>query len=344
MLVDSPRHHVQSCATSVRELHRDTMRALIAVSLFFFSTLTIAQESFRDCPVCPEMVKIPPGTFIMGVPDGEEERHGVVEANRYRSEPMIEVTHPEAFAVGKYEVTVGEFRAYAEAMNHTLADNNGCWNEYGRPAKPTGNARRDNGRNELIADAHWDNPGFAQTDRHPVVCVSWADINAYVSWLSVKAGVKYRLLSESEWEYVARAGTRTAWPWGDDPKHACKYGNVADLSREAIGFDPSPRSTFQCTDGYTHTAPVGQFPANPFGLHDLLGNVWEVTDDCFIYDLKSTPLDGTSVRKRDCIQMAVRGGAYDIFPWFTRSGYRSRFVLMGNPRYNYEGFRVARDL
>src|SRR5262249_25601108 len=163
---------------------------------------------------------------------------------------------------GKYEVTVGEYGAFVADTKYVPPENNGCWNEYGRPAKKTGNARRDNGRNELIADAGWNKPGFKQTSRHPVVCVSWSDIYAYVAWLAGKSGKPYRLASEAEWEYVARAGAKTAWPWGDDPRQACRYANVSDRSRVPLGFDPAPDAMFPCTDGYAHTAPVGRFQAN----------------------------------------------------------------------------------
>ena len=146
-------------------------------------------EVFRDCPTCPEMVVVPAGSFRMGSPSYEE----------YRDEdegPMHRVTIAEPFAVGVYEVTVGEFGRFADATGH--APRNWC----------SGLDESDDGRS-------WRNPGYRQSERHPVVCVSWDDAQAYVGWLTQQTDKAYRLLSEAEWEYVARAGTTTTYHWGD---------------------------------------------------------------------------------------------------------------------------------
>jgi formylglycine-generating enzyme required for sulfatase activity len=186
--------------------------------------------------------------------------------------------------------------------------------------------------------------------------VSWVDIRAYLGWLSKKAGVVYRLPSEAEWEYTARAGTDTARPWGDDNESACKYANVSDLSRvEAHHMNPSAENLFQCNDGFPATAPVGSFPPNPFGVHDLVGNVWEVTEDCFEPTLERIGRDGKArinepfAQPSDtCEERTSRGGSFDLFPWFIRVGYRSRFQIFyeasGYIRLSMEGFRVARSL
>lgn len=290
------------------------------------------------------MVVIPLAPFTMGVPRGEEERFGVVEASRGRSEPMTQISFRHRFAIGKFEVTRGEFAAFVKETGYQLPDHKGCWNTYGRYSVPTDDARRAIGRNQVIPEATWISPGFEQDDSHPVVCLSWADIRAYLSWLSRKSGHIYRLPSEAEWEYTARAGSNMSHPWGDENDEACKHGNVSDMSRVPLGIDPAPDNIFQCNDGFPFTAPVGSFPPNSFGVHDMIGNVWEVTEDCFAYDLEDIPRDGTPRIADVCIHHPVRGGSFDIFPWFVRSGYRSRYDIPGNPRFSYEGFRVARTI
>jgi formylglycine-generating enzyme len=188
------------------------------------------------------MTIIPKGRFIMGVPRGEEERHKVEPANLYRSEPMTEITFSESFAIGKFHVTRREYRAFVDATGWGFPDNKGCWDAFGKPLAQVDDPRRSIGRNNVHADFSWLNPGFTQDESHPVVCVAWVDIRAYLVWLSMKAGHPYRLPTESEWEYVARSGTMTARPWGDDANSACKYANVADLARANIyALDPSPQ-------------------------------------------------------------------------------------------------------
>lgn len=348
------------------------MLVLTAVALF----ITVARAegpapgtTFKDCDDCPEMVVIPKGRYVMGVPRGEEQRYRIGETGLWRSEPMTEIILAKNFAFGKFHVTRGQFAAFVKETNWDFPDNKGCWDAYGKPLAQTDDLRRQIGRNHVQPDFSWANPGYAQDDRHPVACVAWVDIRAYLAWLSKKAGHTYRLPSESEWEYVARAGTTTATPWGEANEETCKYANVADLSRaKAHALDPSPQYTFQCDDGFPDTAPVGSFPANPFGVHDMFGNLWQVTEDCFEYALDNIPRDGSPLisdtsKPRDknirisnpllgpidvCDLRTARGGSFDIFPNFVRSGYRSRFELWradsGNGRFNYEGFRVARDL
>jgi formylglycine-generating enzyme required for sulfatase activity len=139
---------------------------------------------------------------------------------------------------------------------------------------------RGKGKWEIKKGAYWDNPGFNQIDRHPVTCVSWNDAQAFIKWLNKKTGSSYRLPSEAEWEYAARAGTKTARFWGDDPNDACSYANVADQTKSPDGkFQWS--DIHECTDGYWFTAPVGSFRSNAFGLYDMLGNVSEWCQDVY---------------------------------------------------------------
>ena len=240
---------------------------------------------FRDCGACPEMVVVPAGSFMMGSPSAER--------GRYRDEgPVHRVTIGEPFAVGVYEVTFDEWQACARG--------GGCGGY-------------------SPADQSWGG------GKRPVINVSWKDAQAYVEWLSRKTGRPYRLPSESEWEYVARAGTRTAYWWGDrvgQRRANCK----GCMSR----WDNS------------RTAPVGSFSANAFGLHDVHGNVSEWVGDCWNSGYGRAPRDGSAWESGDCDHRIVRGGAWIAVPNAMRSAFRSS-TFFGS-RYSTTGFRVARTL
>lgn len=243
-----------------------------------------AGEGFRECAQCPEMVVIPAGEFTMGSPESE--------AGHEKDEgPQRRVAIARPFAVGKYEVTFGEWDACVAAA--------GCAH------KP---------------DEEWGR------DRQPVINVSWHDAQAYVSWLSKKSGKHYRLLSEAEWEYAARAGTTTRYPWGDE----------AGTNRANFIGSGSQWSGKQ-------TAPVGSFAANRFGLHDMIGNVWEWVQDCYHDSYKGVPADGRAWETDDCAQRVLRGGSGSIKPEFARVAYR-RGELRPTFRNSSIGFRVARTL
>ena len=162
----------------------------------------------------------------MGAAPGEEEREKLDEPFRYRSEPQREVT-VRGFAAGKYEITRGQYRVFAEATNR---GSDGCFVWTG---------------NDFAIDPtkSWRNTGFSQDDAHPAACVSWEDANAYARWLSQTTGKNYRLLSEAEWEYAARAGTVTARYWGNDGDGSCEYANGADQHRTGAN---SGRYWFPC--------------------------------------------------------------------------------------------------
>ena len=277
-----------------------------------------AGKEFRDCAdVCPRMVRLPGGTYQMGAIPVGSERHNI--------QPVHAVTLGP-FDIGKYEVTRGEYAAFVK--------------DSGRPAG--GNCETISPKTEILtheASATWQTPGFAQTDRDPVVCVSWEDAKAYVAWLSKKTGKHYRLLSESEWEYAARAGTTTHYWWGEDPSVKCKYANGADLSAKQQ-YKTWVRAS-ACDDGFAHTAPVGSFPANAFGLDDMVGNVWEWVEDCYADDYVPQPRDGAPYTGGDCKDRVNRGGS-----WYNgMDGMRpaSRDNTDPTDHANKVGFRVARD-
>ena len=268
-----------------------------------------AVRRFRDCEGCPELVVVPSGSFRMGSPSSEEGR-------RDREGPVHRVTISEAFAVGVYEVTRGEFGRFAAATGHKSGDS--CWVWDGEWTEGKG----------------WRDPGFVQTERHPVVCVSWKDAQAYVKWLSRETGEEYRLLSESEWEYVARGGTSTARYWGETESGQCRNANGAVRT----GF----LGLVICDDGYEWTAPVGSYGANGYGLYDVLGNVFEWTEDCWNESYEGAPSDGRAWESGECGGRLLRGGSWLSTPRYLRSASRGWYP--SGDHSGLMGFRVTRTL
>lgn len=185
-----------------------------------------------------------------------------------------------------------------------------------------------------------DDYGFGR-GAHPVIDVSWDEAQTYVRWLTKKSGQPYRLLSEAEWEYAARAGSVTARFWGDDPDQACAYANVADNSTKQLEF-LAAWEFHNCGDGFATTAPVGSYRPNAFGLYDVLGNVWEWTEDCYASDYHTAFKDGRPMRAADCSNRVLRGGSWVNYPRIARSAVRNGFTAGG--RYGSLGFRLARTL
>ena len=278
-------------------------------------------DRFRDCPECPEMVVLPAGSYRMGSPSYEQGRHD-------REGPVHEVVIAAPFAIGVYEVTVAEFGRFVDETGASAGSS--CYVVQGG----------DEDADWTADDRGWRNPGFGQSGRHPVTCVSWNDAQAYAGWLSQETGEEYRLPSESEWEYAARAGTSTAWPWGEGESGQCRHANGADASAKDR-YSSWPWSV-ACRDGHVHTAPAGSFAANGWGLHDMLGNVWEWTEDCWNDSYAGAPSDGSVWEYGNCAERVLRGGSWVIGPSGLRAADRSR-VATGF-RVNFHGFRVARTL
>jgi sulfatase modifying factor 1 len=187
---------------------------VVLVGSLGFAAVGTASEMFKDCLDCPKMVVVPTGTFLMGSLEAETVREQVPYKIAVSERPQHQVSISKSFALGQFPVTRGEFAAFVRETGH---DPSGCFVEK-------------NGKVVVDGKGSWRNPGFDQTDRHPVVCVSHDDARRYVEWLRRKTGKSYRLPTEAEWEYAARAGTTTARYWGDDRSAACKYANVADLT------------------------------------------------------------------------------------------------------------------
>jgi formylglycine-generating enzyme required for sulfatase activity len=171
--------------------------------------------------------------------------------------------------------------------------------------------------------------------------VSWTDAKAYVGWLSQTTGKSYRLLSEAEFEYVARAGSSSRYGFGNDSAEICKFANGADQAAKLAGL-PADAPYLNCRDGYPFTAPVGSLAANTFGLHDLIGNVWEWTEDCFYADYVSARLDGTARSDAVCPTRTVRGGDWFSAEASLRPAVRANANV--DARHDDIGFRVARTL
>jgi formylglycine-generating enzyme required for sulfatase activity len=272
---------------------------------------------FRDCEDCPEMVVIPAGRFLMGSPENEEGRDA-------DESPQHEVTISAPFALGKYEVTRGEFARFVEATGHEAKScyywDGDSWEE---------DAARD-----------WRNPGYEQTDAHPVTCVGFEDAQAYIGWLGQESGESYRLPSEAEWEYAARGGTTTRYSWGDAAESACGHANGHDeTSKRVNGFD---WESFSCDDGFAQTAPVGTFIANRYGLHDMSGNLWEWVEDRYHDNYEGALSEGSPWLEGTNSARVLRGGSWFIYPRFLRSADRNR---VGPVIRDYNiGFRVARTL
>lgn len=267
-------------------------------------------QVFRDCPTCPLMTVVPPGSFIQG------------SAAEGAEQPPHLVSIAAPIALAPREVTIGEFDEFATDVG---LQTRGC-NVY-------------DGEWRWRADVRWDTVDDNQTALHPVTCVSWDDAVAYAAWLSKKTGHTYRLPSASEWEYAASAGQPAATPLGVDVAAACRHANVAD--RAAAGKYPGWQ-VLACDDRHVQSAPVASFAANAFHLHDMIGNVFEWVEDCWQPSYVDAPTDGAARENADCMQREMRGGSWFTLPAYLRASYRNQFEH--TYRSSSVGFRVAREV
>ncbi len=272
-------------------------------------------REFQECTDCPQMVGIPAGSFAMGSP--------LTENGRFDSEGPQHVVSVKAFALGKYPVTSTEFIVFLRDTGYQPA-----------PCNP-------------LLDMKWSTPKLglafppstAEPPKWPAVCLDWRDAQAYIAWVNEKvhrgrpalAGKKgpYRLPTEAEWEYAARAGTKTARWWGND-----------------IGTNNANCNGCGSKWDNRVLADVDAFPPNPFGLYGMLGNAWEWTADCWNASYVNAPRDGSAWLSGDCTKHVLRGGSWNNLPIFVRSATRTANVHNGG-EYDYSslaGFRLARDL
>jgi formylglycine-generating enzyme required for sulfatase activity len=267
----------------------------------------------------PEMMTIKAGVFFMGSKDndaasGEKPSHAV---------------SLKSFNLSKTEITNAQFRQFAEATGFT--GDNECY------------LYTKNGWS--LETANWRKLPFHSEPQSPVVCVSWDDAKAYVQWLAKKTNKNYRLPTEAEWEYAARAGSTTKNYFGNSLEDLCKYGNIADSAGKAAQVRDTGKATKNfaaCNDGAEYTNAVAQYQPNTFGLYDMLGNVNEWVEDCYHTGYAGAPVDGSAWVPEDCKYRSVRGGS-----WFHSPGLvRSSFIDWGNPGYRstHFGFRIAETL
>jgi len=281
------------------------------------------------------MVVIPAGSFLIGAPADE--------TGRYEEEgPQIKV-NIRKFAVGKFDITLAQWAAFVTAT-HRVTSGGCAWS--GLPSDK---------KWDLDSLASWNHIGFPQDSTHPVVCISWEDANDYVQWLSHQTGGDYRLLTESEWEYAARAGTTTAFPWGSTPSH--EFANYGTDTAFGIGLAVGH-------DRWMTTSPVGSFTPNAFGLYDMNGNIMQWVQDCFEASYQALPTDGSAYKsevvlkmkadlvdmngKNSCSYRIIRGGDFGDPPRFIRSASRNWAPTPGTTLHTYRttglGLRVAKTL
>jgi formylglycine-generating enzyme required for sulfatase activity len=272
-------------------------------------------EWFKDHEAAPEMVVVPAGSFKMGSSNDEPERESYQAGTE---SPQHEVTIAQPFAVGRHAITRGQFAAFVTVTGHEISEGARIWKDGLWVDDPMGS---------------WRAPGFFQDDSHPVVCVSSDDAKAYAAWLGQITGKFYRLLSEAEREYATRAGTLTPFWWGSSitPAQANYNGGFV---YEGGGSKGVWRKS---------TMPVDSFQANPWGLYNVHGNLWEWCEDVWHDNYSGAPVDGSAwLRGGDPTRRVVRGGSWAYYPQNLRAA--ARIWVSSVVRVIYIGFRLARTL
>ena len=283
-----------------------------------------------------KFVRIPAGEFEMGSQKSPEQLAKTFAEYRPQKkyfqgeQPLHHVRITKSYFLGVHEVTVGQFRQFCEAApyrSEAERDGKGGWGYNAR--------RRDlEGRTPRYT---WRNVGWAQTDDHPVVNVTWRDAVAFCDWLSHKEGKLYRLPTEAEWEYACRANTTTHWHCSDDPEQATSVANVADTTMgKQRWFSDLP---LRASDGHTFTSPVGSFRPNDFGQYDMHGNVWEWCFDWYSESYYSSSPTDDPTGPIEGSYRVLRGGSYAAGPCETRSA--RRYFYSPDDRSYHVGFRVA---
>ncbi|MDM0089038.1 MULTISPECIES: formylglycine-generating enzyme family protein [unclassified Variovorax] len=293
-------------------------------------------------------VRLPAGEFLMGSDEASDSlarAYPELPAARFAQlddeGPVHRVRITRAFWMGQHEVTVGQFRRFVEASGYVAeseADGTGGYGwraDYDPATTPRGDAFE--GRDRRYS---WRNPGFVQGEDHPVVNVTWHDAQALAAWLSRTEGRRYRLPTEAEWEYACRAGTRSRYHAGDDPRSLLGAANVFD-ARSARHWPQWQAMALQGDDGHAFTAPVGSYAPNPWGLHDMHGNAWEWVADWHGDDYYAkSPIDDPQGPAEGTVRVR-RGGSWHTWPFYTRASYRNWNAP--STRYTLVGIRLVRE-
>jgi formylglycine-generating enzyme required for sulfatase activity len=307
--------------------------SLVFASLSVWAYTDVSADSdvagsqfIKDCDVCPELVRIEPGAFQMGTAE-DEFNPPEVPPERVREERpahLVQIDYP--FAIGRHEVTIGEFAVFAEATDFEVE---ACFGLIGKAW-------------EFIPTANWRDPGFEVTDAHPATCLSYENFAAYLQWLSTRTGQTYRFPTEAEWEFAARSGL------GDEPApsslgpQACQHLNGADVQFALVFAEDWRPGLLDCDDGYAASSPVGSYQSNQLGMYDVFGNVSEWTEDCSGSTHEGAPADGSAHRFEPCAARVLKGGSWSGGPGYLRPAIRGGFpeILRGDGH----GLRVVREL
>ena len=275
-----------------------------------------AGDIWADPVTGMEFVWVPGGCYKMGQTETEKKKL-LADAGKEKYDKLYANASPshevclDGFWMGKTEVSRGQFKKFVEATEYeTEAEKDGWswfWNSSGE------------GKWDKKDGMNWRNPGFSQNDRHPVVCVSWNDAHKMLEWISQKGNGKIGLPSEAQWEYACRAGTQTMRFWGNDPDKACSYANVADqAAKKSFNW----ATIHECDDGYDYTSPVATFQPNPYGLYDMLGNVWEWCEDVYIADIYGKSDKKNPIYNSGGPDRVIRGGSWPYVPGRVRCAPR----------------------
>ncbi len=295
----------------------------LAGSLSSGASAEVVAKLVRDCELCPDLVLLPRGSFMIGSPATEPGREGWDKGSE---SPQRVVMIAQSFAIGALAVTRGQYADFVKATGHGVTADGG-----GNNSVSGGGCHTFDGTSWTFdSRVTWVSPDFDQTDDHPVVCVNHADAMAYVAWLNaIVPGGRYRLPSEAEREYAARAGTTSAYWWG--PSITPDRANYVSSSAAAAR---------------TGTRLARSFAPNPWGLYQVHGNVWEWTADCFGVGYGDLPdsvaTTGAARIDRGCDRRALRGGAWNRLPATLRAAYRTGL----DPAFRGHsiGFRIVRDV
>ena len=283
-------------------------------------------SSFKDCPACPEMVALPAGRFLMGAsPEDRKFSYGETMSSEL---PQHQVDIGYSFAVSRFEVSVADFAAYVaetgartggecEIRTPDLGPNAGQFVGTLKPGEPQMPGL------VVIVDGDFRSPGAVVSAQHPATCISRREALAYLAWLGEKSGRTYRFPTEAEWEYATRAGSTTPFHYGGGFAELCKYGNFADRKSPY-----SARVAAQCAENPSPTAlaPLGSYQPNAWGLHDMIGNAFEFTEDCATENYHGAPVDGSPWRTGECDYFTTRSYFFDSVGSGLRSAARCTVV------------------